>query len=114
MRTSDKVVVRFHASNMLFPSITTALLKKCGFYFEGKVTGTSAAKPIDIITFETHLCGTQRYKKLSYRQEVDVMRENKNEIIFLFEVHLSLALTFFTRKFLYIKFFKLPLLGAEN
>ena len=44
MRTPDKVVIRFHASNMLFPSITTALSKNHGFYFEVKVTGISAAK----------------------------------------------------------------------
>lgn len=43
-----------------------------------------------------------------------MMRENKNEIIFLFEVHLPLMLTFFTRKFLYMKFLKFHLLGAEN
>lgn len=105
---------------MLFPIITTAVSKKCDFYFAVKVAGISAAKLIGFITFEIHnVCGTQRYKKLSYRQGVDVMihkvmRENKNEIILLFEVHLSLVLTFFTRKFLYIKFLKLPLLGAEN
>jgi len=58
------------------------------------------------ITFETHnLCETQRYKKLCYRQEVDamihkVMRENKNEIIFLFEIHPSLVLTLCRETFL--------------
>lgn len=52
MRTPDKAVIRFHAPNMLFPSITTALSKKC-FYFEVKVTGISAAKLIGVTTFET-------------------------------------------------------------
>lgn len=53
MRTHDKVVIRYHASNMLFTSITTVLSKKRGFYLTVKVTGISAAKVIGIITLET-------------------------------------------------------------
>lgn len=85
--------------------------KKCGFHYEVKMTGISAAKLTCIITFETQSVELKRIKSLANRQEVDVMvhkvmRENKN--IFLFQVHFSLVLTFFTRMFL-----QLPLPGAE-
>lgn len=52
------------------------------------MTGISAAKLTGISTFETHnLCGTQRYKKHSYRQEVDVMI---HEDLILLSRHLSI------------------------
>lgn len=60
MRTLDKVALRFHAPNMLFPSITTALSEKCGSYFEVKVAGISAAKLTVIIIFETQSLWTSK------------------------------------------------------